>query len=87
MTRVKYKELRLKQAREWKAVSESDDVLFKDATTAPRDSLHHYCYRITGIKKPWVKHPIKLYIMCVCLCVCGRGNFIASTGSTADNNT
>ena len=66
MTREKNRELRLKQAQEWKAAYERfDNVFFTDESTVALERFALYCYRKkghAGIRKPCVKHPLKLHV-------------------------
>ena len=66
MTREKNRELRLKQAQEWIEADEKfDDVFFTDESTVALERFALHCYRKkghAGIRKPCVKHPLKLHV-------------------------
>ncbi|KAL2102103.1 hypothetical protein ACEWY4_001271 [Coilia grayii] len=66
MTREKNKELRLRQAQDWKAAGEKfDNVLFTDESTVALERFALQCWRkrsVKGMAKPRVKHPVKLHV-------------------------
>ena len=66
MVREKNRELRLRQALEWRAATEMfDDVLFTDESTVALERFALRCYRkkgFAGQRKPVVKHPVKIHL-------------------------
>lgn len=66
MTREKNKDMRLRQAQEWKAVGEQfDNVLFTDESTVSLEQFALRCWRkkgCPGVSKHRVKHPLKLHV-------------------------
>ncbi|KAL2081646.1 hypothetical protein ACEWY4_023499 [Coilia grayii] len=66
MTREKNKELRLRQAQDWKAAGEKfDNVLFTDESTVALERFALQCWRkrsARGMAKHRVKHPVKLHV-------------------------